>query len=212
MQMMSATRFDTLFYHFTCVCERLRRSMIQGSSIVHQLLQLSSSSSGTSDPRFLGLFSNRPCSRAYGSVRKWCLRCLRLRLPEPCVVLRCERYSRWRGVDIIEEGVLWSAMGVDLVVYEVFPIKTRISRSSPVAKFGPGPSYGSSIARFVAGAPGTLARAMAPREGRTKPNPAALSAVDRRWRSLKWRTNEETRLDALRDVPKEKAKGGMTTG
>jgi hypothetical protein len=53
---------------------------------------------------------------------------------------------------------------------------------------------------------------MAPREGRTRPNRAALSTVDRRWRSLKWRTNEETRLDALWDAPKEKAKGGMTTG
>ena len=97
-----------------------------------------------------------------------------------------------------------------------FPIKT-IPVPVPRCANTPGPSYvparyGSSNARFVAGAPGTLARAMAPREGRTKPNPAALSAVDRRWRSLKWRTNEETRLDALRDVPKEKAKGGITTG
>ena len=46
-----------------------------------------------------------------------------------------------------------------------------------------------------------------PREGR--PDRAALSAVDRRWRSLKWRANRERKLESLPDDEKEKEKARL---
>ena len=46
-----------------------------------------------------------------------------------------------------------------------------------------------------------------PREGR--PDRAALSAVDRRWRSLKWRANRESKLESLPDDEKEKEKARL---